>query len=317
MTLTNDGNAIESNDWAIYFHSIRLILDVESDQFKITRITGDLHKLEPTDKFQGFKAGESVDITYTGEYWQLFETDFMPGAFVTADGAEPKQIVSLDGPDVSGFVSGLEGEKLKRTPDDNNVIATAASRFAKNSDVAQEDVSTSLIPAPMMTTVGEGQLDISGGFKLVRSPFERAQQQALEDRAELLGTSLAGEVPVEISIYPSGFAKELAKPGAYELDISTDKVTIRAFDTSGAFYAMQSVMGLIDSNNPAELPVVSIKDAPRFQYRGVMVDVARNFHSKQAILSTIDQMAAYKLNKLHLHLSDDEAGALRSRVFLS
>ncbi|GAM70952.1 beta-hexosaminidase [Vibrio sp. JCM 19236] len=144
MTLTNDGDAIESNDWAIYFHSIRLILDVESDQFKITRITGDLHKLEPTDKFQGFKAGESVDITYTGEYWQLFETDFMPGAFVAADGAEPKQIVSLDGPDVSGFVSGLEGEKLKRTPSDNNVIATAATRFAKNSDVVQEDVSTSL-----------------------------------------------------------------------------------------------------------------------------------------------------------------------------
>lgn len=310
MTLTNDGSAIESNDWAIYFHSIRLILDVESDQFTITRVTGDLHKLEPTEKFKGFKAGESVDITYVGEYWQLFETDFMPGAFVTADGAEPKQIVSLDGADVSGFVSGLEGEKLKRTPDDNNVIATAATRFAKNSDVAQEDVSTSLIPAPMMTTVGEGELDISAGFKLVRSPFEGAQQQALEARAELLGTSLNGEVPVEISIYPSGFAKELAKPGAYELDIAKDKVTIRAFDTDGAFYAMQSVMGLIDSNNPAQLPVLSIKDAPRFQYRGVMVDVARNFHSKQAILSTIDQMAAYKLNKLHLHLSDDEGWRL-------
>ena len=52
--------------------------------------------------------------------------------------------------------------------------------------------------------------------------------------------------------------------------------------------------------------MVAIEDAPRFEYRGVMVDVARNFHSKAAIERTIDQMAAYKLNKLHLHLTDDE-----------
>ncbi|MFA0698531.1 carbohydate-binding domain-containing protein, partial [Vibrio sp. 10N.222.49.C9] len=96
------------NDWTIYFHSIRLILDVDNEQFKITRVTGDLHKLEPTDKFEGFKAGESVDLTFIGEYWQLFETDFMPGAFVAADGAEPKQIVSLSDVDMTDFVSGLE-----------------------------------------------------------------------------------------------------------------------------------------------------------------------------------------------------------------
>lgn len=69
---------------------------------------------------------------------------------------------------------------------------------------------------------------------------------------------------------------------------------------------MQSVLGLVDSNQAEQLPLVSVKDAPRFAYRGVMVDVARNFHSKQAILATLDQMAAYKMNKLHLHLTDDE-----------
>ncbi len=46
MTLVNNGAAVDSSDWEIYFHSIRLILDVDNDQFKVTRITGDLHKLE-------------------------------------------------------------------------------------------------------------------------------------------------------------------------------------------------------------------------------------------------------------------------------
>lgn len=80
MTLVNRGEAVNSKDWAIYFHSIRLILDVGNDQFKITRVTGDLHKLEPTDKFDGFAAGETVTLPLIGEYWTLFETDFMPRA---------------------------------------------------------------------------------------------------------------------------------------------------------------------------------------------------------------------------------------------
>ncbi|MCV5975754.1 carbohydate-binding domain-containing protein, partial [Escherichia coli] len=84
MTLVNQGEAVNSKDWAIYFHSIRLILDVDNEQFKISRVTGDLHKLEPTDKFDGFAAGEEVVLPLIGEYWQLFETDFMPGAFVAA-----------------------------------------------------------------------------------------------------------------------------------------------------------------------------------------------------------------------------------------
>ncbi|MBO0160384.1 carbohydate-binding domain-containing protein, partial [Vibrio parahaemolyticus] len=78
MTLVNQGEAVDSKDWAIYFHSIRLILDVENEQFKISRVTGDLHKLEPTDKFDGFAAGEEVVLPLVAEYWQLFETDFMP-----------------------------------------------------------------------------------------------------------------------------------------------------------------------------------------------------------------------------------------------
>lgn len=107
MTLVNQGEAVDSKDWAIYFHSIRLILDVENEQFKISRVTGDLHKLEPTDKFDGFAAGEEVVLPLVAEYWQLFETDFMPGAFVAAPNAEPKMIASLNTEDVASFVTAL------------------------------------------------------------------------------------------------------------------------------------------------------------------------------------------------------------------
>ncbi|CAE6890228.1 COG3525 N-acetyl-beta-hexosaminidase [Vibrio sp. B1FLJ16] len=310
MTLVNQGDAVDSKDWAIYFHSIRLILDVDNEQFQVSRVTGDLHKLEPTDKFDGFAAGETVVLPLIGEYWQLFETDFMPGAFVTAPNAEPKAIASLSSEDVASFVAGLEGNNLKRTPDDNNIFASAVSRFEKNSDLVKQNVSTTLLPTPMSVIPGNGFVDIARGIGLPEEAFEAAQFAAIKDRADVVGVNVRGDFPVSIAVVPADFTGELAKSGAYQMSIKGDGIAIKAFDQTGAFYAVQSIFGLIDSQNANYLPQLSIKDAPRFDYRGVMVDVARNFHSKNAILATLDQMAAYKMNKLHLHLTDDEGWRL-------
>ncbi|QIA63945.1 family 20 glycosylhydrolase [Vibrio astriarenae] len=310
MTLINQGEAVDSKDWAIYFHSIRLILDVDNEQFNITRVTGDLHKLEPTDKFDGFSAGETVTLPLIGEYWQLFETDLMPGAFVTAPNAEPTMIASLNTEDVASFVTGLEGDNLKRTPDDNNIMATAVTRFEKNADLVAQDVSTTLLPTPRSLEVGEGSVNIAGGIALPAEAFDAAQLSALEARAEVVNLNVSGDLPVSVAVVPSQFKGDLAKSGAYELSIAKQGIAITAFDQAGAFYAVQSIFGLIDSQNVEFLPLLSIQDAPRFDYRGVMVDVARNFHSKDAILATLDQMAAYKMNKLHLHLTDDEGWRL-------
>ncbi|MGF1719796.1 carbohydate-binding domain-containing protein [Vibrio kyushuensis] len=310
MTLHNDGKAIDSADWAIYFHSIRLILDVENDQFKVTRITGDLHKLEPTKQFQGFDAGEEVTIPLIGEFWALFETDFMPGAFVSAPNTEPKLIASLNTEDTASFVAGLEGNNLKRTPNDNNVIATAISRFEKNSDVEAQNVESTLLPSPMHIEAGEGNLTIANGIALPKLAFEADQYGALEARSNVIGLNIKGESPVSVELSPAEFEDDLAVSGAYNLTITEAGIEITAFDKAGAFYAVQSIFGLVDSDNVESLPTVEIQDAPRFDYRGIMVDVARNFHTKEAILATLDQMAAYKMNKLHLHLTDDEGWRL-------
>ncbi|WP_394252573.1 beta-N-acetylhexosaminidase [Vibrio profundi] len=308
MTLVNDGEAITSQDWAIYFHSIRLILDVDSDQFKITRLTGDLHKLEPTEKFDGFAAGEEVVLPLVGEYWQLFETDFMPGAFVAAPNAEPQLIASLNTEDTASFVNGLEGNNLKRTPDDNNVMANAISRFEKNADLMTQDVSSTLLPTPTsIENVGD-EFSVAAGLKFVG--FTESQQKVINDRAELLGVETDGGLEVNAKINPKAFSGDQAVSGAYQLSIAKEGIEIVAFDDAGAFYAVQSIFGLVDIQNEPTLPSVTIEDAPRFEYRGIMVDVARNFHSKQAILATLDQMAAYKMNKLHLHLTDDEGWRL-------
>ncbi len=144
---------------------------------------------------------------------------------------------------------------------------------------------------------------------LPKEVFDAEQVAAIEERADVVNVDVSGDLLV-LLLFLLSLRVIWLKSGAYELSISEEGITIKAFDKTGAFYAVQSIFGLIDGQNAESLPQLSIKDAPRFDYRGVMVDVARNFRSKDAILATLDQMAAYKMNKLHLHLTDDEGWRL-------
>ena len=102
---------------------------------------------------------------------------------------------------------------------------------------------------------------------------------------------------------------------AYELTVTPDGVQIDAGDAAGALYAAQSLVQLLppEAHRVAPsrettwtLPAVHIADAPRYAWRGMMLDVVRHFLPKREILRMLDLLALHKLNVLHLHLSDDQ-----------
>ena len=93
-----------------------------------------------------------------------------------------------------------------------------------------------------------------------------------------------------------------------EIDDSKELISITGQGASGVFYGIQTLLALV--NESGQITAVSIKDSPRFSYRGFMVDVARNFQSKQEIMKVLDVMAMYKMNKFHFHLSDSEGWRL-------
>ena len=92
-------------------------------------------------------------------------------------------------------------------------------------------------------------------------------------------------------------------PEAYDLTVGKDRILIEASDGAGLFYGLQTVRQLAD-NGFGRIPNMQISDAPRFPYRGVMIDVSRNFRDKNFIKKQIDAMSRLKLNRLHLHLTD-------------
>ncbi|MEV6493455.1 family 20 glycosylhydrolase [Actinoplanes sp. NPDC051633] len=139
-----------------------------------------------------------------------------------------------------------------------------------------------------------------------------------EQVAEYLATVLQPLVPVSVTSSPGdgGIALELTDEisgdEAYDIDIATRGVVLRAAAPAGLFAAVQTLRQLlpISAGDPVTLPGGRIADRPRFPYRGVMLDVARHFFTVDEVKSYIDAIVAFKINYLHLHLTDDQGWRL-------
>lgn len=91
----------------------------------------------------------------------------------------------------------------------------------------------------------------------------------------------------------------------YRLRIGKKKIDIASSDEAGTFYALQTLLQLADHYaTEGAIPAMTIEDAPRFPYRGLMLDVSRHFRDKEFIKRQLDLMARYKLNRFHWHLTD-------------
>jgi len=94
------------------------------------------------------------------------------------------------------------------------------------------------------------------------------------------------------------------------IDASHNNIKIVGQSPVGVFYGIQTLISIYDELT-GRLPAVRVTDAPRFEYRGLMMDLSRNFHSnKTEIKRVLEAMASYKMNRLHLHLGDDEGWRL-------
>src|SRR5256884_521697 len=166
-----------------------------------------------------------------------------------------------------------------------------------------------VFPTPVEVTAGAGTLRLAA-----LPPVEAAEALKAEAAfaAEYLrpyfgSTRKAGGPTVRLEVGP---VAGQTSPEAYTLVVdSVQGVRIVGVSPAGVFYGLQSLRSLLPAPTPRAglvLPAIRVVDAPRFGYRGFMLDVARNFHPKAAVLRTLDLIARYKLNVFHLHLTDDE-----------
>jgi hexosaminidase len=160
-----------------------------------------------------------------------------------------------------------------------------------------------LIPMPASTTWHDGAFQMTAAT-VVQGGGAAAPTAAYLSRALGLRHARGGASRIRLLL-----VSDKAVPGeeAYRLRVTGKEVRIEASDSRGLFYGAQTLRQLVEAtpSGSREIPAVDIRDAPRFRWRGLLIDVSRHFFGKPTLLRMIDEMAAYKLNVLHLHLTDD------------
>ncbi|MFC3380499.1 beta-N-acetylhexosaminidase [Couchioplanes azureus] len=182
---------------------------------------------------------------------------------------------------------------------------------------------TGVIPAPVQVTPDSGTRFRLGPRTVIRtqpgSPEARAVGERLaEDLRPATGYPLP-VLPIARRAAPSialllGAGEERLGDEGYRLTVGASAITIRANRPAGLFAGTRTLLQLLPAQIDSPTPVArswvvaggSIVDHPRFAYRGAMLDLARHFHTPDEIKSYIDEISRFKVNHLHLHLSDDQ-----------
>jgi len=162
-------------------------------------------------------------------------------------------------------------------------------------------VPLAVVPKPVSLTPGAGAF-------VVRAATRVSVRPATAETARI-AAALAGVLGADVSPTPAAVALELGGPArlgeeGYELDVTPSSVRLVAHAPAGLFYGVQTIRQLLGAGR--RIPAVRIRDRPRFAWRGAMLDVARHFRPVSEVERFVDLIALYKLNRLHLHLSDDQ-----------
>ena len=312
-------------NWQIYIHAIRKLRVAAPSGLQIEHVQGDLHRITATSAFKGLAAGQQLELRYHAASSMVSYSDFMPRAFIVAGSLQPELFVNTDTEQLSQFVAPLtkpeQQLRYQQPKPDLYPIATAGSRYQQNQlvndgDVSAQAIQDRIMPTPKEAVYGRGRTEINSNWQIsfqgrLTTEATYLQQQLAAAGLQLQkhsGITEKHQQKIVLMVDPS-----LTGAERYQLDINADSVLIRGSDNAGAFYGLQSLLSLLPaqlSQSVASLPRVSVDDAPRYRWRGMHYDMARNFHGKEVTLRLIEQMARYKLNKLHLHLTEDEGWRL-------
>lgn len=167
----------------------------------------------------------------------------------------------------------------------------------------------SVIPVPLKMEQGTGCFLLSENTKLYIN-LQGLEAQLLENCLQALpvhlkkGKKKDTQNILSLSITEKNY--QLPSPESYTLSVTPQQILIRATSGAGLFYGMQTLLQLAQPSGAGSYSIASveIEDTPRFAYRGLMLDVSRHFSTKEFIKKQIDALAYYKINRLHLHLTD-------------
>ena len=321
FTLVNKSElTLGPDNWRLYFSTFpRTILQATHPLLaSAEHVSGDWHRIQPESQFS-LPPGDSIEIGYIMQGFLLKESDAALGPYlvlVDQKGVEGEamqfseyQIQPFDWP-----------EKYRNHAPESIPMPWPELRYQANLNLAELEPSKTLplIPSPVYSELSGDSCTIDLSWEMVYQPeVAKEAEQLKQNLQDLLGLELSSQVgsfKKNKHIF-LGLDSTLGHE-SYHLNIQTDHIEILGGSASGVFYGMHSLLQLAplanlqNSHSVLKLPNLHINDGPRFSYRGLHLDVCRNFQTKDEVMRIVDLMSHYKLNRLQLYLSEDEAWRL-------
>lgn len=193
---------------------------------------------------------------------------------------------------------------------------------------AQKNTQLSLVPQPAHIEEGQGSFTFS---KLVKTSADEYVGDSINWVLTNFEKNFTATTGTQFKHVKKGATLQLKRNEAissegYKLQITPTQIRIEASRPAGFYYALQTLQQLLptrsviagitnDTTTSYTLPVVNIEDSPRFAWRGFMLDEGRHFYGKKEIKKILDVMAAYKLNRFHWHLTEDQGWRIEIKKY--
>lgn len=312
FTLTNNGSENIQPGWELYFSAIYVAQhpSFDSTQILIEHQSGEWFRLVPVSVTKPLAPGESVSFTYRSPRFLNANTQFPEAPYIVLAGeSEGLPINDYHTPRIE-----LE-TILEKYSDTNRRVPGATMLFEQHDALSllNESEISPLVPSPV-------SMQQSGEKLTLSESIEIAHDETFATEVDIFAEHLRVSTSALITVTQGQSANirvvqhsDITHEEGYELDINADGVRIRASTPAGAHYGLQTLLALISPNqlaNPSTsivLPHTQIEDYPRFGFRGLFLDIARNYQQKEDILRLLDVMSFYKYNVFQLHLANDEA----------
>ena len=295
---------------SLYFSFVNRLPVVESDIFDHRLINGDVQQLTLKPGVT-LKPGSTHKIKLWGVGANFSKAFGMPNAYLVADGVRARTIAATravidpeTGLEILPFVAPMTDEARLATKSDADKTRWLLPEraFALQAErQAPAATGVVILPKPTRAVQSKGKaVDLGGGVSVTLDGADRSALAPALSALAAAGVGEGGKLPLTIRIGAPSLA-----PEGYTLDVAASGVTVTAHDAAGASHALRSLAQQA-AFEQGKLKPLHVEDAPEYGFRGLHIDLGRNFHSRDEILKLVEAMAAFKLNKLHLHLAEDE-----------
>ena len=301
FTINNTSSIDLNSPWSLHWNQQSSIIDEQSvpENVIYNYVAGQYYNILTFGKDYILDKDSSFSIDLSQRGIVRRQSDLPVGGFIVSN----DDIIDVEFDYVWKNAKGIEKLNAPTSVDRYN-------EYISNSLLDKSDLDY-IIPTPSNFIINDGEVEILNNYSIVIDQNFNLSEQLINsvfDGIVNIDFDNTNEVISRITVD----LDESINAESYQLSISDGGISIRSADRAGALYALQSLkqIFLISKLENTPLKFIEINDSPKFSYRGMLLDISRNFYGPDKIKQIIDYLSFFKINYLDFRLTDDEGWRL-------